>query len=114
MVFVRARAIKNARARLAGASKFARASKTARASKVVRAGKTARASKFSLHKRISWLLVVGEGELRVRDFGPVAMLARQPHSHVTTRSRSCSSPPASRIHFKISLLEHCVVRAEGY
>jgi hypothetical protein len=98
MVFVRARAIKNARARLAGASKFARASKTARASKVVCASKTARASKFSF----------------VRDFGPVAMLARQPHSHVTTRSRSCSSPPASRIHFKISLLEHCVVRAEGY
>jgi hypothetical protein len=34
-----------------------------------------------------WWLVVGEVEERARDFGPVAVLARQPHGHVTTRSK---------------------------
>ena len=58
--------------------------------------------------------MVGEGEARARDFGPVAVLPCQPHGHVTTRSKPFFSPHASRIHPKISLFEQCVVRAEGY
>jgi hypothetical protein len=30
--------------------------------------------------------VVGEGEARARNFGPVAVLARQSHAHVTIHS----------------------------
>ena len=52
-----------------------------------------------------WWLVVGEGEERARDFGPVAVLARQPHGYVTTRSKPLFSPHASRIHPKNSLFE---------
>jgi hypothetical protein len=50
-------------------------------------------------------LVVGEGKARARDFGAVAVLLRQPHGHVTTRSKPFFSPHASRIHPKISLFE---------
>jgi hypothetical protein len=60
--------------------------------------------------------VVGEGEARARDFGPVAVLPRQPHGHVTTRSKPFFIPHASRIHPKNSLFEWFAVSrsAEGF